>query len=97
VRALVVVVPDVAAKDSFEVALAENEDPVETFCPHRPHPTLRVRVGPGRSDRCLDHPDALRSGARRYPRQWDLVGADPSIVIPIAAASWNLMGLPLMR
>ena len=61
VRALLVVVPDVAEKDSFEVTVAQNEQPVETFCPHRPHPALRVRVGPRRSDRCLDYPDALRA------------------------------------
>jgi hypothetical protein len=59
VRSLSVVLPDVAAEDSFEVALAENEQPVETFGSNRPHPTLRVRVGPRRSDRCLDHPDAF--------------------------------------
>jgi hypothetical protein len=59
VRALFVVVPDVAAKDSFEVTLAHHEQPVETFCPHRSHPTLRVSVGPRRSNRCLDDPDGL--------------------------------------
>ena len=48
VRALTVVVPDVAEKDSFEVTGAQNEQPIETFCPHRPHPALRVRVGPRR-------------------------------------------------
>jgi hypothetical protein len=58
---LFVVVPDVAAKDSFEVTLAHHEQPVETFCPHRSHPTLRVSVGPRRSNRCLDDPDALRA------------------------------------
>ena len=61
VRTLLVVVPDVVAEDPFEVTLAQNEHPVEAFRPHRPHPALRVGVGPRGSDRCLDHPDALRA------------------------------------
>ena len=40
---------------------AEHEHPVEAFGSNRPDPAFRVGVGPRRSDRRLDHPDALGS------------------------------------
>ena len=46
VCALFVVVPDVPAKNSFEVTVAQNEHPVQTFCPNRPNPALRVMRWP---------------------------------------------------
>jgi hypothetical protein len=58
-RALPVVVIDIFTKYPFEMTLAQDEHPVEAFGPHRPDPTLRKGIGPRRSDRCLDHPDAL--------------------------------------
>src|ERR1019366_3451765 len=59
VRTLFVVMPDVLAQNRVEVTTAEDEHPVEAFCPYRPHPTFRIGVGPRRANRCLDHPDAL--------------------------------------
>ena len=59
VRSLSVVVTDVGPKDSLEVTVAQNEYPIEAFAPHRSHPALGERVGPGRSDPCLYHPDAF--------------------------------------
>ncbi len=58
-RTLSVEVPGVPAEDSLELAMTDDEDPVEAFCPHRPHPTLCVGVGPRGSNRRLDHSDAL--------------------------------------
>ena len=42
-----VVVADVLPKDSLKMAMAEDEDPIQAFSPDRPHPTLRVGIGPG--------------------------------------------------
>jgi hypothetical protein len=47
--------PDVIAKDCFEMMTAENERPVETLFSDGPYPALRDRVRPRRSHRCLDH------------------------------------------
>jgi hypothetical protein len=40
VRTLLVVVADIFTKDSFEVTLAQNEQPVEALCSDGPHPTF---------------------------------------------------------
>jgi hypothetical protein len=56
---LLVVVAGVLPGDSFEVPFIQDEQPVEAFGTNGPHPTLRVGIGPRRSDACLDHPDAL--------------------------------------
>ncbi len=59
VRPMLVVMPDVAAKDCFEMVTAENERPVEALSPDSPYPLLRDRVRARRSHRCLDHLDAF--------------------------------------
>jgi hypothetical protein len=61
VRPMLVVVPDVIAKDGFEMVTAENERPVETLFSYGPYPALRDRVRAGRSHRCPDHLDAFGS------------------------------------
>src|ERR1017187_9022177 len=52
---MLVVMPDVVAKDCFEVVATENEQPVEALFTEGPYPPLRDRVRPRRSHRCLDH------------------------------------------
>jgi hypothetical protein len=49
VRPMLVIVPDVVAKDCFEMTTAENERPVETLFTCGPYPPLRDRVRAGRS------------------------------------------------
>jgi hypothetical protein len=75
VRAPSVVMADVLAKFPFEVTVVQNEQPVEAFGAHGPHPALCVGIGPGRSDWRLDHPDAL--GAKH------LVEAGRELGVPI--------------
>src|SRR5664280_2861405 len=72
---LSVVVGDVLPKHSLQLPASEDEHVVETFVAHGSHPAFRVGIGPGRSDRCLDHPDAL--GAQ------DLVEAGRELGVPI--------------
>ena len=43
-RPMLVVMPDVVAKDGFEVVTAENERPVETLLPDGSYPPLHDRV-----------------------------------------------------
>src|ERR1017187_5905362 len=52
---MLVVMPDVVAKDCFEMMTAENERPVETLFTYGPYPPLRIRVRTRRSDGRLDH------------------------------------------
>ena len=59
VRPMLVMVPDVIAKDCFEMGTAENERPVEALFPDGPYPSLRDRVRSWRSHRCLDHLDTF--------------------------------------
>jgi len=59
VRALSVVVADILTKYSFEVTVAQNDEPVEAFGADRPHPSFRESVGPRRSNWRLDHPHSL--------------------------------------
>jgi hypothetical protein len=59
VRALAVVVLNVDAQHSLELARSENEKPVETLRPHGPHEALRVGIRPRRPKRSLDYSDAL--------------------------------------
>ena len=59
VRPMLIVMPDVVAKDCFEMMTAENERPVEALFPDGPYPPLRDRVRAGRSHRCLDHLDTF--------------------------------------
>ena len=56
---VLVVMPDVCAHDLFEVASAEDRDPVEALAPQASHPALRVRLRPWRPHRRADHADAL--------------------------------------
>src|SRR5664280_2728718 len=58
-RTLLVVVAGVRTRDPFEVAMAQDRQPVEAFRTSSPHLTLRVGIGPRRSDWRLDHPDVL--------------------------------------
>jgi hypothetical protein len=60
-RTLLVVVGDVLAKNPLQVTVTEDEHPVEAFGPNGPHPWFCVGVRTRRTDRCLDHPNALRS------------------------------------
>ena len=59
VRPMLVVMPDVVAKDCFEMTTAENERPVETLFSYGPYPALRDRVRTRRSDGRLDHLDTF--------------------------------------
>jgi hypothetical protein len=59
VRPMLVIVPDVVAKDCFEMTTAENERPVETLFTCGPYPPFRDRVRSRRSHRCLDHLDTF--------------------------------------
>ena len=59
-RPMLVIVPDVVAKDCIEMTTAKNERPVEALFPDGPYPPLRDRVRSRRSHRCLDHLDAFR-------------------------------------
>ncbi len=52
--------PDVLGKHGLKVAAAEDEHPVEAFAPYGADHALTDGVGPGRSDRALDDPGALR-------------------------------------
>jgi hypothetical protein len=45
---VVVVVPDVDAKDLLQMASAHDQQPVQALGADRPHPALRERVRPGR-------------------------------------------------
>ena len=56
---MLVVMPDVVAKDCFEMTTSENERPVAALFPYGPYPPLRDRVRARRSHRCLDHLDAF--------------------------------------
>ena len=55
--------------------MAEDDDPVEAFCPHRSQPALCVRAGSRRSNRRLDHSDAF--GAKQ------LVEAGGELDVPV--------------
>src|ERR1019366_2897233 len=59
VRAMLVVMSDVVAKDCFEVVTAENERPVEALFSYGPYPPFRDRVRARRSDGRPDHLDAF--------------------------------------
>ena len=59
VRPMLIVMPDVVAKDCFEMMTAENERPVEALFPYSPYPPFRDRVRAGRSDGRPDHLDAF--------------------------------------
>ena len=48
VRPMLVVMPDVVAKDGVEMVTAENERPVEALFSYGPYPPLRDRVRAGR-------------------------------------------------
>ena len=54
-RPMLVVMPDVVAKDGFEMMTAENERPVEALFSYGPYPPVRDRVRTRRSDGRLDH------------------------------------------
>ena len=60
VRPMLVVMPEVVAKDGFEVVATENEHPVEALFTDGPYPALHDRVHAWRSHRCLGHLDAFR-------------------------------------
>jgi hypothetical protein len=55
--AFAVVVLDVDAQDAFEVAAADDQEPVETFRSDRADEALGVGVRLRRSHRRVDHPD----------------------------------------
>ena len=59
VRAFAVVVLDVDAQDVFEVAAADDQEPVETFGSDGSDEPLGVRVRLRRSHRRVDHADSF--------------------------------------
>jgi hypothetical protein len=75
-RALLVAVSDIFTKYSFEVTVTQDEHPVKAFDANRPHPALRVGIGPRRSDWRLDDPDAF--GAEHLGE----AGGEPGVPIP---------------
>jgi len=54
VRPMLVVMPDVVAKDGFEVVATENERPVEALFTYGPYPALRDRVRQSRQLRLME-------------------------------------------
>ena len=53
-RPMLVVMPDVVAKDCFEAVTAENEHPVEALFTDGPYPALRDRVRQSRQLRLME-------------------------------------------
>jgi len=76
VWALGVVVVDVDAQDAVELALAEDQQPVQAFGPCGPHEPFGVRVGLWRAERRLDNVDAFRAE--------DLVKAGDELRVAVA-------------
>ena len=67
VWALGVVVVDVDAQDAVELALAEDQQPVQAFGPCAPHEAFAVRVGLRRAERRFDNVDAFGAGTSSKP------------------------------
>jgi hypothetical protein len=67
VRPVLVVMLDVDAKDLFELATVEDQQPVETLSPGAAHPALDVRVCVRRPQRGPDdsHPAAVEDGVEK--------------------------------
>lgn len=61
VRPVFVVVERVARQHGFELATAEDQQPIEAFATESPDPALCVRSSFWRSHRRLDHTDAFGS------------------------------------
>ena len=61
VGTVAVVVLDVDSKDLLEVAASDDQQPVQTLGPDRPHPALGVRVRPGRPQRRAEHLATVRA------------------------------------
>src|SRR5205807_7709084 len=59
VGSLLVVVPDVDAEDMLELALAEDQEPVEAFAADAADPAFHVGVGVWRPDGRADDLDVL--------------------------------------
>jgi hypothetical protein len=59
VWALAVVVVDVDAQGAVELALSENQQPVQAFASRGPHEAFGVRVGLRRAERRSDNVDAF--------------------------------------
>jgi hypothetical protein len=56
---MLVVVADIDAKNVFELAAAEDREPIEALSPRGADPALDVRVGVGRPQRRPDNPYSL--------------------------------------
>ncbi len=54
VRPMLVAMPDVVAKDGFEVVATENERPVEALFPYGPYPPFSDRVRQSRQLRLME-------------------------------------------
>ena len=50
---------DACPHDLLQVAVAEDQDPLEAFASQASHPALRVRLRPWRPHRRPDHADTL--------------------------------------
>ena len=68
VGTVAVVVLDVDSKDLLEVAASDDQQPVQTLGPDRPHPALGVRVRPGRPQRRLEDLTIVRAEDPRRNR-----------------------------
>jgi len=64
VRALLVEVADVHAKNVLELAAPEDQEPVETLPAHAADPAFRVGIRVGRLDRRSDDLDAFAAEDR---------------------------------
>jgi hypothetical protein len=66
---------DVAAQDAVELALSEDQQPVQAFGPCSPHEAFGVRVRMRRADRRVDHLD-------RFAAE-DLVGGGAELAVAV--------------
>lgn len=69
VRAPAVVVLDVDAQDSFEMAAAEDQERVDTLRSDGADETLSVGIRLRRSNRRVDYPDSFRCGTLRRTKR----------------------------
>ncbi len=74
-RALIVVVQAILVDDRLEVALVDNQHPVEGFSLATPDPTLGISICRWRHQRSQDHPGALRLE--------DPIGLERELFVPI--------------
>ncbi len=74
-RALMVAVQAIRMDDRLEVALVDNQHPVETLATAAPNPALGIGICHWRHQRSQDHPGALRLE--------DTIGLERELLVPI--------------